>query len=990
MPNAIKYNVSAETLALKKGNFWIGTGDVSKGPTSNTGYYNGITPPSGGYTIYLNKANNGPSIYTVTNDAQLINTGVNFIVDYARGDVSSFDGFGYFESDTSMFSSQTPITVSFWARTSNSWAMDVVGQSCGNDCGDDIRIQLNGAQCGYNALSFKSPAFFASAHANTSDSTWHNYAIVMGENGEFSYSNFKFYIDGLNVPIGANQCSHNWGGWTYNPNSNYLFSIGKGGPLGQNYKGLLDDVMIYNRALSNSEVGQLVDFGQVALIWSTGSTTSSINVSPTSTTTYTCTATINGVSCTDSVTVVVNNPPFDLGNDVNVCGPSTTLTAPSGYDSYLWSNGATTNTTTVTANGTYTCTVTQGGCSASDTIEVALIDVTITASANTVCIGTSVNLAISSSLISNTEGTSYVEIPEGFSGVLQAPVGAFFTSVNFASYGVPSGGLGNYQYQWCHASNSIAIVSNLCLGNNSCVLSSNNDVFGDPCGGTYKYLFVLATYSNNNISYLWSTGETTATINVSPNQTTTYTCTVTTNGVSCSSNYTITVNNSSASTNIVTAFDSFTWLDGNTYTASNNTATYTTTNAAGCDSVISLNLTITPSSPTLALQVFLDGYYINSLNPAAMTAARYNNLVASGSANPGAASDVDVITVELRSPSNLDVVAYSVSPILQTNGSVQCVFPEGALGGSFYIVVKHRAAIPLWSANPMLISYGSAYSVVNNQASSYTDGDPVYPSMHHLIPGPLYGMWMGELNYDSYLDGNDYPLFEVDVNSSSYVGLYLLNGDLNGDTYVDASDYSVFDYNTTIGSYEQRPYATTNNVSIGQSYQGGIVAYVFQPSDFGYDPLLPHGIIVANQDLPVKYTWGPWNPTQYSQSFQNISNDIGRGKLNTDAILTLGVNLNLNFPAAQMAKNYTNGVYNDWFLPSLNDLIAIKNNLAINNLGNFDITSVTVGDLSTGYWSSSVMENYVGAMAPLFELNSTVVCGCAVFETYYVRPVRYF
>ena len=72
MPNAIKYNVSAETLALKKGNFWIGTGDVGKGPTSSTGYYNGITPPTGGYTIYLNKASGGPSIYTVTSDAQLI------------------------------------------------------------------------------------------------------------------------------------------------------------------------------------------------------------------------------------------------------------------------------------------------------------------------------------------------------------------------------------------------------------------------------------------------------------------------------------------------------------------------------------------------------------------------------------------------------------------------------------------------------------------------------------------------------------------------------------------------------------------------------------------------------------------------------------------------------------------------------------------------------------------------------------------------------
>jgi|LakMenEpi03Aug12_release.lakeMendotaPanAssembly.Ray.scaffolds.fasta_scaffold17304_10 hypothetical protein len=72
MPNAIKYNVSSETLALKRGNFYIGTGDVGKGPTASTGYYNGITPPIGGYTIYLNKESGGPSIYTVTNDSELI------------------------------------------------------------------------------------------------------------------------------------------------------------------------------------------------------------------------------------------------------------------------------------------------------------------------------------------------------------------------------------------------------------------------------------------------------------------------------------------------------------------------------------------------------------------------------------------------------------------------------------------------------------------------------------------------------------------------------------------------------------------------------------------------------------------------------------------------------------------------------------------------------------------------------------------------------
>jgi hypothetical protein len=72
MPNPIKYSTGVETLALKSGDFYIGTGDVGKGPTNTTGYYNGITPPSGGYTIYLNKASQGPSIYVAANDSELI------------------------------------------------------------------------------------------------------------------------------------------------------------------------------------------------------------------------------------------------------------------------------------------------------------------------------------------------------------------------------------------------------------------------------------------------------------------------------------------------------------------------------------------------------------------------------------------------------------------------------------------------------------------------------------------------------------------------------------------------------------------------------------------------------------------------------------------------------------------------------------------------------------------------------------------------------
>tara|TARA_B110001450_G_scaffold138431_1_gene129805 strand:+ start:235 stop:1857 length:1623 start_codon:yes stop_codon:yes gene_type:complete len=72
MPNSIKYNTESEANALGIGNMHIGTGDVPKGPTSSTGFYNGINPPNGGYTIYLNKSTQGPSIYTPSSDAELI------------------------------------------------------------------------------------------------------------------------------------------------------------------------------------------------------------------------------------------------------------------------------------------------------------------------------------------------------------------------------------------------------------------------------------------------------------------------------------------------------------------------------------------------------------------------------------------------------------------------------------------------------------------------------------------------------------------------------------------------------------------------------------------------------------------------------------------------------------------------------------------------------------------------------------------------------
>ena len=211
-------------------------------------------------------------------------------------------------------------------------------------------------------------------------------------------------------------------------------------------------------------------------------------------------------------------------------------------------------------------------------------------------------------------------------------------------------------------------------------------------------------------------------------------------------------------------------------------------------------------SLTVNLNVFLDGYYKNNSSPALMRPARYTNLLESGSLNPGAASDVDLITVELIRPSNLNAVAYSATSILQTNGTVRCNFPTNSLFGSYYIVVKHRAAIPIWSANPITLSAATTYNFSNNLANVYSGGDVSVPTMHTINSG-LYGMWMGEMIDDDYLDAVDYASLETDINLSQYGGLYLLDGDLNGDSYVDATDFgSVFDYNSNQGVYTHRPF----------------------------------------------------------------------------------------------------------------------------------------------------------------------------------------
>jgi PKD repeat protein len=127
-------------------------------------------------------------------------------------------------------------------------------------------------------------------------------------------------------------------------------------------------------------------------------------------------------------------------------------------------------------------------------------------------------------------------------------------------------------------------------------------------------------------SYTWVDGNT----YTSSNNTATY---VLQNVNGCDSTVTLdlTITGTVSSTDTQTACESYTWIDGNTYTQSNNTATFTLIASQGCDSIVTLNLSINNPDFVTDAQVSCDSYtwidghtYTQSNNTASMTLQNQN------------------------------------------------------------------------------------------------------------------------------------------------------------------------------------------------------------------------------------------------------------------------------------------------------------------------------------------------------------------------------
>jgi hypothetical protein len=453
-------------------------------------------------------------------------------------------------------------------------------------------------------------------------------------------------------------------------------------------------------------------------LWSNGATSQSITVSDAGA--YSVTVTENGCSSTSTSTnVSVNSfpatPTINVSSATSICEGESVILTSSSASNNLWSNGATSQSITVSDAGAYSVTVTENGCSSTSTstnVSVNSFPATPTinvSSATSICEGESVILTSSSAsnnLWSNGATSQSITVSDA---------GAY--SVTVTENG-------------CSSTSTSTNVSVNSFPATPIISASGATTF---CEG--ESVILTSSSASNN---LWSNGATSQSITVSDAGA--YSVTVTENGCSSTSTSTNVSVNSFPATPIISASGATTFCEGESViltssSASNNlwsngaTSQSITVSDAGAYSVTvtengcsststSTNVSVNsfPATPIISASgatTFCEGESVILTSSSAP-----NNLWSNGATSQSiTVSDAGAYSVTVTengcsstsTSTNVSVNSFPATPIISASGAT--TFCEG----ESVILTSSSASNNLWSngatSQSITVSDAGAYSV---------------------------------------------------------------------------------------------------------------------------------------------------------------------------------------------------------------------------------------------------------------------------------------
>jgi len=259
----------------------------------------------------------------------------------------------------------------------------------------------------------------------------------------------------------------------------------------------------------------------------------------------------------------------------------------------------------------------------------------------------------------------------------------------------------------------------------------------------------------------------------------TYTATLT-NAAGCDSVITLnlTVNLPSATTlnETICSPNSYSF-NGQSYSTS-GTYTATLTNAAGCDSIVTLNLTIQSCDFDLGVRVYIQGYYRAS--DSSMVPLLYNLARTSDS------NATDTILVSLWNPSNLTSPVLSITSVLNKFGFAYINVPDSIRNNPYYVSINHRNSFEVWSSSSVLWSDSLVYDFTSSASSAYSNGS--HSPMKQLSSG-RFGLYSGDVNQDGIIDAEDLDIVWLATFGSPGSDYWI--SDLNADEIPDAEDLDI-------------------------------------------------------------------------------------------------------------------------------------------------------------------------------------------------------